>query len=218
MDHQFNYESRSPGGLDDNKNFGYVSADFNGEHNWALMKSENNSIRMTTLAYRFSPLDFPKMSLKLAVTKDVVGADPVKGKTGKDDSAFQVWFTIRDGRANADRTLVDPNNDKVFLFGYYWGGPVPGENRQAGTIYENWYSNKNVVVTTLPESKELLLNNQDMLGKAQIFQRNLAQDLKRAFPDKRLEDLDIVAITIQHDSNDTSSSSEAYFKALDFTQ
>jgi len=216
MDHQFNYESRAPLGNDDNKIYGYVNSDFNGEKDWVAMRSTNNSIRMTTLSYRFSPVEFSKMSLKLAVTKGVKGADPVKGKTGKDDSAFQVWFTIRDGRANNDRALVDTKNDKVFLFGYYWGDPAPGENRQAGTIYENWYSNKNVVVATLPEAKELLLNNQDMLGKVEVYDRNLAEDLKRAFPDKRVEDMDIVAITIQHDSNDTQDSSEAYFKWLKF--
>jgi|GEM_PF-2181789 len=217
MDHQFNYESRSPGGLDDNKDFGYVSADFEGDK-WALMRSKNNSIRMTTLAYRFSPLDFSKMALKLAVTTDVTGADPVKGKTGKDDSAFQVWFTIRNGRANGDRTTIDAKNDKVFLFGYYYGGAVPGENRKAGDIFENWYSNKNVVIATLPEAKQLLLNNPDQLGKAQLYQRNLAEDLQRAFPDKNVADMDIVAITIQHDSNDTGSQSEAYFKSLNFTK
>lgn len=218
MDHQFNYESRSPGGLDDNQNFGYVTADFNGEKNWALMRSQNNSIRMTTLAYRFSPLDFSKMNLKMAITKDVTGADPVKGKTGKDDSAFQLWFTIRDGLANGDRTTVDPKNDKVFLFGYYWGGTVPNENRPAGAIYENWYSNKNIVVATLPEAKQLLLNSQDMLGKAQVFQRNLAEDLKKAFPNRDVSQMEIVAITIQHDSNDTESSSETYFKGVEFNK
>lgn len=216
MDHQFNYESRSPGGLDDNKAFGYATAEFNGEKNWALMKSNNNSIRMTTLAYRFSPMDFSKMALKLAVTKGVQGADPVKGKTGKDDSAFQVWFTVRYGKANGDRTLVDPKNDKVFLFGYYWGDAAPGENRKAGDIFENWYSNKNVVVATLPEAKQLLLNNQDMLGKAHNFERDLASDLRKAFPDKDIADMEIVGITIQHDSNDAKDSSEAYFKTLNF--
>jgi hypothetical protein len=216
MDHQFNYESRSPLGNDDNKNYGYINSDFNGEKDWVAMRSVNNSIRMTTLSYRFSPLDFAKMSLKLAVTKGVKGADPVKGKTGKDDSAFQVWFTIRDGHANGNRELVDTKNDKVFLFGYYWGDPVAGENRKAGDIYENWYSNKNIVVATLPEAKQLLLNNQDMLGKPQVFERNLAEDLKRAFPNKSVEEMDIVGITIQHDSNDTQDSSEAYFKWLKF--
>lgn len=216
MDHQFNYESRSPLGNDDNQNYGYATADFNGEPGWAMMRSKNNSIRMTTLSYRFSPVEFSKMSLKLAVTKGVNGADPVKGKTGKDDSAFQVWFTIRDGRANGDRSMVDTKNDKVFLFGYYWGDKVPGEDRKAGEIFENWYSNKNVVVATLPEAKQLLLNNQDMLGQVQVYDRNLAEDLKRAFPNRRIEDMDIVGITIQHDSNDAEDSSEAFFKWLKF--
>lgn len=215
MDHQFNYESRSPGGLDDNKNFGYITADFEGEK-WAQMKSVNNSIRMTTLAYRFAPTEFSKMNLRLAVTKDVVGADPVKGKTGKDDSAFQLWFTVRDGKANGDRSVVDPKNDKVFLFGYYWGGEVPGENRKAGDIFVNWYSDKNIVIATLPTAKQLLLNNQNMLGKAQNFERNLALDLQKAFPDRNVNDLEIVAITLQHDSNDTGTQSEAYFKSLQF--
>lgn len=156
------------------------------------------------------------MSLKLAVTKGVTGADPVKGRSGKDDSAFQVWFTVRDGRANGDRSLVDPQSDKVFLFGYYWGDQASGEKRKAGDIFENWYSNKNIVVATLPEAKQLLLNNQDMLGKAQVYNRNLVEDLKRAFPHRRVQDMEIVGITIQHDSNDTEDSSEAFFKWLKF--
>lgn len=216
MDHQFNYESRSPLGNDDNKNYGYINSEFNGEQDWVAMRSANNSIRMTTLSYRFSPAEFSKMALKLAVTKGVKGADPVKGKTGKDDSAFQVWFTIREGKANGDRSLVDVKSDKVFLFGYYWGDAAPGEDRKAGEIYENWYSNKNIVVATLPEAKQLLLNNQDMLGKAQLFERNLVEDLKRAFPNKNVADMDIVGITIQHDSNDAEDSSEAFFKSLKF--
>lgn len=216
MDHQFNYESRSPLGNDDNQAYGYASAEFDGASNWAVMRSKNNSIRMTTLSYRFSPVEFSKMSLKLAVTKGVTGADPVKGRSGKDDSAFQVWFTVRDGRANGDRSLVDPQNDKVFLFGYYWGDRAPGEKRKAGDIFENWYSNKNIVVATLPEAKQLLLNNQDMLGKAQIYNRNLVEDLKRAFPHRRVQDMEVVGITIQHDSNDAEDSSEAFFKWLKF--
>lgn len=216
MDHQFNYESRSPRNLDDNKDFGFVTSDFANEKNWALMKSVNNSIRMTTLSYRFSPLDFPNMKLKLAVTKGVTGADPVKGKTGLDDSAFQVWFTIREGRSNGDRTLVDSKNDQVFLFGYYWGDPVQNESRKPQEIFENWYSNKNIVVATLPEAKQLLLNDQSMLGQPMLHTQNLVNDLKRAFPQKNIEDMEIVAITIQHDSNDAKDSSEAYFKSLQF--
>lgn len=216
MDHQFNYESRTPGGMDDNKETGYATEEFNGEQGWAAMRSKNNSIRLTTLAYRFSPAEFQTMDLKLAVTKGVKGADPVKGKTGKDDSAFQVWFTLRDGKSNGDRTLVDPKNDKVILFGYYWGDAVNGENRIPGTIFENWYSNKNIVVATLPEAKQLLLNDQSMLGTAQQFRRNLLEDIRKAFPGRNADDMEVVAITIQHDSNDSEDSSEAFFKHLKF--
>jgi hypothetical protein len=216
MDHQFSYESRSPGGLDDNPVTGYVSAKFNGEDNWALMRSVNNSIRMTTLAYRFKPQDFPKVSLALAVTKGVKNADPVKGKTGIDDSAFQVWFSIREKNQTGDRALVDPKKDKIIMFGYYWGDPIPGESRKPGDVFEDWYSNKNLVFTTLPESKMLLLNDDSMLGKPQNFQRNLFEDFKKAFPGRKVEDMEIVAITIQHDSNDAKDSSEAYFRSLKF--
>lgn len=72
------------------------------------------------------------------------------------------------------------------------------------------------MIATLPTAKQLLLNNQNMLGKAQNFERNLAEDLQKAFPDRNVNDLEIVAITLQHDSNDTATQSEAYFKSLQF--
>ena len=187
MDHQLNYESRSPLGMDDNETSGYFPAQFQGE-DYLLMRSKNNSIRLTTLSYRFKPTDFPNMKLRLAVTKGVKGADPVLGGAGKDDSAFQVWFTIRYGgnsedRFFEDRFFVDPKNNEVILFGYYWGDPSPnGDVRKPQEIFENWYSIRNVVVATLPESKQLLLNDDSMLGKPMNFQQNLAADLKRAFP------------------------------------
>ncbi len=216
MDYQFNYESRSPLGMDDNEESGYKPTTFNGD-DYLLMRSKNNSIRLTTLSYRFKPMDFPKMQLKLAVTKGVQGADPVLGGAGRDDSAFQVWFTIRYGGNNDDRTLVDPNDNEVILFGYYWGDPAPnGEKREAGQIFENWYSKRNVVVATLPESKQLLLNNEAMLGQPFDYNQNLAMDLKRAFPDRDINKMEILAITIQHDSNDSEDRSEAYFKYLHF--
>lgn len=216
MDHQFNWESRTPGGMDDNTDTGWANATFNGEPDWAVLRSKNNSIRLTTLSYRFKPTEFSKMQLKIAVTKGVKGADPVKGKTGIDDSAFQVWFSIREKNVTGDRTYLDAKQDKVVLFGYYWGDPVAGEDRKAGALYENSWSNKNVVVATLPEAYQILLNNQDQLGKAQLFERNLAQDLAKAFPGRDVNDMEIIAITIQHDSNDAKDSSEAYFKSLKF--
>lgn len=216
MDHQLNYESRSPLGLDDNQEFGFFPTQLDGEPA-LLMRSKNNSIRMTTMAYRFKPSDFPNMQLNLTVNKGVKGADPVLGGAGRDDSAFQVWFTIRYGETPNDRSLVETDADEVILFGYYWGDPAPnGEVRQPGQIFENWYSKKNVVIATLPESKQLLLNDQSMLGKNQNYQQNLVADLARAFPGRDVEKMEILAITLQHDSNDSGDSSEAIFKHLRF--
>ncbi len=219
LENQFYFDSRSPSELDDNKEFGFFPTDFNGEKNWLALRSHHNSIKMMTLSYRFLPHDFPNIDLKMAVTKGVKGADPVKGKTGKDDSAFQIWFMIRDGKANNDLTILDGKNDKVFLFGYYWGDPVPGEDRREGDIFENWYSLKSYGFITLPESKQLLLNNPNnpsMLGKVYNFKRNFVSDLKKAFPNKNVNEFEILAIIFQHDSNDTKDSSEAYFKHLKF--
>lgn len=220
MDHQFNYESRSPLGLDDNETFGYKPTMFNGD-SFLMMKSKNNSIRMTSIAYRFKPSDFPSMNLRLAVQKGVNGADPVLGGTGVDDSAFQVWFTVRyggSGRESIDeRTTVDPQDNDVFLFGYYWGDPAPnGQERKPQEIFENWYSKKNVIVATLPEAKQLLLNDQSQRGQVIDYKQDLFRDLQRAFPDRDPNKMEILAITLQHDSNDAEDSSEAYFKHLRF--
>jgi hypothetical protein len=212
MEHQFNYESRTQGGLDDNNDLGYSKSPYGKEPNWLRMVSKNNSMRLTTMAYRFAPVDFSKFNLRLAVTKGPLNADPVKYKTGLDDSAFQLWFTIKVGKNNGDRTLLNAENSKIVLFGYYWGEPAKGETRNPGQIFENWYSNKNVVVATLPEAKQLLLNSPDMLGQDQNYNRDFADDLARAFPNISIKDMEIIAITLQSDSNDTHDSSEAYFK------
>lgn len=216
MDHQFSWESRTPTGMDDNQETGWEKSEFQGEKDWAVLRSKNNSIRLTTIAYRFKPKDFPLFELKAAVTKGVKDADPVKGKSGIDDSALQVWLSVREKNMTGDRTVIDPKKDKIVLFGYYWGDPIKGESRKPGDIFEDWYSNKNVIVATLPEAKMLLLNTNEQIGVAQVFKRNLVEDLRRAFPDRNVEEMEIVAITIQHDSNDAKDSSEAYFKYLKF--
>lgn len=212
MDHQMNYESRSPEGCDDNQEYGLAPTE-----NGMLMRSKSNSIRLTTMAYRFRAADFPKMDLGLQVNDGVEGADPVKNGSGKDDSAFQLWFTIRVKNSTGDRSLLNKATDQVILFGYYWGDPLPGTHRKAGDIFENYYSNKNVVVATLPYAKQLLLNNPGDLGKDQTYNRNLLSDLQKAFPEFNAKEMEIIGLTLQHDSNDAENDSEAIFKHLKFT-
>jgi hypothetical protein len=218
MDHQWLYESRSPVGADNNPKWGFETVQGPDKTPWLALRSEKNSIRLTTVAYRFKPSDFRKFDLTLKVTKGPVGADPVKGHSGKDDSAFQVWLTLRDLRGVGDRSLGDKSNSKVYLFGYYWGDETPGEKRVAGQLFENYYSNKNVIITTLPVSYQVVLNTgAEKLGQVVSYQRDLVADLKRAYPDLDINQLEVIATTIQMDSNDTSSSTEAFMKTLRFS-
>jgi hypothetical protein len=215
MDHQLNYESRSPENNDDNADYGYLSTEGT-DGRWALLRSKKNSIRLTTMAYRFKVSDFKNVSLRLKVSKTVERAQVIKGGTGKDDSAFQVWLTLREKIGNQPRNRLDLNQDKVLLFGYYWGGTDNNYETQSGALFENYYSKKNVVVATLPEAHQILLDDPRQLNKDKIYQRNLVEDLKRAFPNHKVEDLDVIGITFQQDSNDTGSSSDAAFKWLRF--
>lgn len=215
LDHQWMYESRSPVGGDNNGSWGFQPVQNSDKSYWLALRSQNNSIRLTTLAYRFKPVDFPLTEMMVNVSKGPVGADPVKGKSGKDDSAFQVWYTLRDLRGVQDRTTSSKENSKVYTFGYYWGEELPNEKRLAGQVFENYYSNKNIIVATLPPAFVVVLNDgKENLGKSQLYNRNFLQDLKRAYPDLDLNQLEVIAITIQMDSNDTASSSEAFMKTL----
>lgn len=216
MDHQLNYESSVQHNADDNAVDGLNPVDRGGRP-WLQMASKGTSIRATTLAYRFKPVDYPKTTLVMNVTKPVAGADVVKGGSGKDDSAFQVWLTLRVGNSTNDRASIDPQKDRLVLFGYYWGAKDSAKETRAGQLFENYYSNKNYPgIATLPEAKEVLLEDPKALNKDLTLTRDLAEDLKRAFPNVRPEDLEVIAITLQHDSNDTKTESEVFFKSLKF--
>lgn len=218
MEHQFNYESSVQHNADDNPTDGFMPVERNGSP-WVRMHSKGTSIRLTTMAYRFRPVDFPKTSLQMLVNTPVVGADVTKGGSGKDDSAFQVWFTIRIGNATNDRSSVDPKNDRIVTFGYYWGAKDSKKETAAGQLFENYYSNKSYAgLATLPEAWEVLLESPNKTGEELTLQRNLVEDLKRAFPSVRPEDMEVIAITLQHDSNDTRSESDVLFKSLKFTK
>ena len=102
------------------------------------------------------------------------------------------------------------------LFAYYWSDPDQhGSARPAGSLLENFYSNKNYFVTKLPEAWQLAIGaGRDSGGKWVDVRRDFAADLSRAFPGLSIEDWEVVAITIQTDSNDTRSASEVYFREM----
>src|ERR1700722_5431368 len=167
------------------------------------MKSDRNSIRMTTMAYRFKPADFPALKLKIKVLHGVPGADSAYGGTGKDDSAFQVWFTLRQLKPGSDPSRVG-GDETVRGFGYSRTDPdANGKMPAPGALIQNYYSNKNFVIATLPEAWQVALSGgKSNEGVWKDFSRNLEDDLKQAFPKLDVSQTEVIAITIQTDSND----------------
>lgn len=211
----FSYESKSPAAVDDNPSAYSGERDSLGP--FLHMKSKNNSIRLTTSAFRFKPHDFPDFGLKLKVNQGVVGADPAKGGSGKDDAAFQIWFTLRNLEGVKDRSHSS-GKEEVLLFGYYWADPnEKGKMPLPGTVVENTYSKKNYLVVTLPETYQIPLDGgKQNLGKWQNFHRNLAEDLQKAFPLKKMDQYEIMSITLQTDSNDSESESDCALSEFSF--
>lgn len=215
-EYKLNYESTVSLSPDNNPESGYISHLTEEGDIVAKMSSKNTSIRLTTFSMRFMPKDFKNMSLRLKVTNNVENANVLFGGSGKDDSAFQIWYTIRINKKGSDRTKFN-GKDESFIFGYYWGDKVKGKELVDGNIYENYYSEKNFIIAVLPEAKQLLLGHKEEdLNLFKTYNRSLYDDLKEAFPNRDIDNAEIVGITFQHDSNDTQGDSEAFFKELKF--
>ena len=215
-EYQFNYESTAPMNPDDNSQSGWASI-LNSDNNLeAKLSSNNSSIRLTSYAMRFMPKDFSHIEFNLQVNKSIPGSNNLIGGSGKDDSAFQVWFTIREVNSSINREILS-SSEKMLLFGYYFSDELPSTNIQVGQVYQNYYSNKNFLIVTLPEAKQIPIGvAPGDLKKRIISSFDLRGDLKRSFPDIDVDKMEIVGITIQHDSNDMKGSSEALFKSINF--
>ncbi len=203
----FRWESRTPGGMDDNLVAGYAPVlEKSAETPFVAMrlKSLNNNIRLTTLAYRFKPLEFPRVNAQFKVVKAVPGADPAKGAGNLNDSAFQIWFMLRESNSKAVR-----------MFGYYWADERSRGLRPVGSIVEAGWSRRNFLVFTLPEAYLMAIGGgRERLSQWQSIDRNLAEDLAKAFPNVDPKALEVVGITIQADTDSLKADSEAWFRQL----
>ncbi len=215
-EYQFSYETSSPAGCDENSQSGWSAFLTNDNTLMAKLTSNNSSIKLTSYALRFKPVDFPKIEINLQVNDDVDGADVMLGGSGKDDSAFQLWLMIRELPDGADRALFSKAH-RIRLLGYYFGDEIKGKHLVDGEIYENYYSKRKYYISVFPEIWQVLIGHgKDQLKKPINFQSRLSNDLAKVFPDTPLKDLEVVGITIQHDSNDTENDSTALFKAIKF--
>ena len=164
------------------------------------------AIKMTTVAYRFRPGDFPRLRMRLRVAQNPVGIDPGRAGNGKNDAAFKVWFILRDTR-RAEKNSI--------LFGYTWNGrDARGVTPPDGALIEAYASKRNVVVKTLPEAWLVTIGTR--AGTTwQTIEKDIARDLQRAYPQIPLEALQVIGVSIQSDSDATSSASEVFLESLD---
>jgi hypothetical protein len=153
------------------------------------------AIKMTTVSLRFRPTDFPQLAFRVQVLENVKGVDPTAARRGANDASFKLWFVLRDTRPNA------ANSTK--LFGYTWNATTSGGNLLAdGKLVEALSSKRSVVVRTLPEAW-LIPVGDTRSREWQTLERDLAQDIAKAYPSVPLGSLEVIAVTIQSDSDES---------------
>lgn len=173
------------------------------------LATRRSAIKMTTVSVRFAPVDFPTVSMRLRVIGNVQGVDPSTRKRGANDAAFKLWFVVRDTRPNAVNATK--------LFGYTWTAVNgDGERSPEGDLREAVSSKRSVVVKTLPEAWLITIGDPAAGANWQRIERDLAADLKRAYPAVPVEALEVVGVTIQSDSDESRGRSEALLDEIAF--
>ncbi len=167
------------------------------------LATRGSAIKMTTVAHRFTLTDFPSLTVRLQVANNVRAVDPGRARRGANDAAFKLWFVLRDTRDGAANTTR--------LFGYTWSAPnADGREPSDGTLIESVSSQRNLVVTTLPEAWLVNIGGARLDGAWQTIARNLATDVKQAFPMVPVNAHEVVGITLQSDSDESRGSSRVF--------
>lgn len=208
-EYEFYYDAGN-GGVEDHATNGFsiVAAPGRADGRACHVATAASAIKMTTGAYRFRPHDYPSLRLRVRIVKNVQGVDVSKAANGKNDAAFKLWLILRDTRPSASGRTV--------LFGYVWSASDSrGQIPPAGTLMEGRTSRRNVVVSTLPEAWLVALGGPGADGAWHTAERDLAQDLRRAYPQIPSGALQVIGITIQADSDESRSASEAYLESVD---
>lgn len=207
-EYEFYYDSSNGGSENEFANgFAIVpSADSPGERACHLA-STGTAIKMTTASFQFRPVDFPVLSMRFRVVKDLAGVDAGKLRKGKNDAALKMWLVLEDTRAGS--------GNRRYMFGYWWPGrDVSGHFAPADSLVEALSSRRNLVFSTLPEAWLITMGAQNQVGKWQTLQRNLAADIHRAYPGIPASGLKVVGITLQSDSDESHGMTEVYFESM----
>ena len=208
-EYEFYYDAGSGGTEDDPAN-GWSLAAARGSAGGRACRvaTAGSLVRMMTPAFRFRPAEFPRLRLKARVDKNVGGVDVTKTAYGINDAALRVWLVLRDTRPSAAGRLV--------MLGYIWAGAdANGRFPPAGSLSESRTSRFNAIFTTLPEAWVVSIGG-PASGRWETVERDLERDVARAFPGIPVEALQVVAITLSADSDDTRGVSEASLESLEF--
>ncbi len=171
------------------------------------LATQQSAIKMTTVSLRFRPVDYPSLAMRLRVPVNVRGVDPSLKRRGASDAAFKLWFVVVDRRPGV------PNATR--LFGYTWNAADREGVRPAdGALLEAVSSRRSVVVTTLPEAWLITIGNEKAGGDWQEITRDLAADLKRAYPGVPTGSFEVVGVTIQSDSDESRGKTEVYLDEI----
>ncbi|MEQ1693313.1 MAG: hypothetical protein ABMA00_18625, partial [Gemmatimonas sp.] len=171
------------------------------------LATRQSAIKMTTVSVRFRPVEYPSLSMRLRVPGNVRGVDPSLRRRGASDAAFKLWFVVVDKRPGA--------TNATRLFGYTWNAlNKDGERFIDGAFLEAVSSRRSLVVTTLPEAWLVAIG---ATGDAwQDIVRDLAGDLRKAFPAVPVDAFEVVGITIQSDSDESKGTTEVYLDEVAF--
>jgi hypothetical protein len=209
-EYEFLYDAGNGGGENTLDNgFAMVDADGTARGRACRLRTHRSAMKMTTASLRFRPSEFSHVEMRMRVVQGVRGVAPNKGGRGKNDAALKVWIVLRDGRPGA--------GGKPLLFGYMWAaadadGAVPAVD----SLVEASASRRRIGFSTLPEAWLVFVGGPTQEGHWVDLSRNLARDIARAFPGIPLEALQVAAITIQTDSDDSRGDTEVLLERLTF--
>ncbi|MBL0173045.1 MAG: DUF3047 domain-containing protein [Gemmatimonadaceae bacterium] len=173
------------------------------------LATQESAIKMTTVSLRFRPVEYPSLSMRLRVPVNVRGVDPGVRRRGASDAAFKLWFVVVDKRPGV------PNATR--LFGYTWNAADrDGLRPKDGSFLEAVSSRRSLVVTTLPEAWLVAIGAEKTGDAWQQITRDLAADLRKAYPNVPTDALEVVGITIQSDSDESKGKTEVYLDEIAF--
>jgi hypothetical protein len=213
-EYEFFYDAGNGGAEDDPSNGAAIvnapDAPARSGERACVIATKQSAMKMTSVAFRFRPVDYPALRLRIRLKTNVARVDVGKAGLGKNDAAFKFWLIVRDTRPGS--------GGRIALLGYAWAARnSEGRVNPEGHLEEARLSRRNLVVTTLPESWIVTIGSPEAEGRWTTIERDVAHDFARAFPGIPTEALQVVGITFQSDSDESRQATEVYIGSVTLT-